>query len=108
MAWRLAGNVAAVQQNPARARLELAADLVDQACLAGAVGADDDVTLAFADGQAEIVGHHQAAERTGEMVDVKKGHGADPRLRNFCTAPQMPPGTNMTQKTKAAPMMASQ
>ena len=86
----------------------MAANLVDQARLAGAVRTDDDVTLAFTDGQAEIVGYYQFAKRTGEMIDGEKGHGADPCLRSFCAMPQMPPGMNMTLKTKAAPMIESQ
>src|SRR5262249_28674998 len=61
---RPAGNVGVLDEDAAGAGLELAADLVDQAGLAGAVRADDDVALAALDGEIDVVGDDEMAERT--------------------------------------------
>ena len=50
--------------------LQLAADLIDQARLAGAVRPDDDMPLARRDIEADIVGHDEAAERLIEMIEA--------------------------------------
>src|ERR1700691_4456925 len=47
---------------------KLAADLVDEACLAGAVGTDDDVPLAVLDREAHVVGDDEVAERALKML----------------------------------------
>src|SRR5579863_10427570 len=58
---RASGDVNIVQEDSAGAWPQLAADLIDQARLAGAVRTDDDVALAFPDCQIEIVGDDEAA-----------------------------------------------
>src|SRR4029077_7806 len=58
-AWRPAGYVVALHKDAAGGRLELAADLVDQAGFAGAVRTDDDVALARIDGKVDVVGDDQ-------------------------------------------------
>ena len=64
---RPARDVGLVEQNTASKGRELAADLVDEAGFAGAVGADDDVPLAPLDRQVHILGHDQAAEGAGKI-----------------------------------------
>jgi hypothetical protein len=54
-----AGDVLALEQNPSRAGRQLAAQLVHQAGLAGAVRADNDMPLAGLDREIDIVGDHQ-------------------------------------------------
>ena len=75
---RPAGDVDVVEQDAARGRRQLTADLIDQAGLAGAVGTDDDVALALLDGQVDIVGDDEAAERRGR---------ADPMRNTLMTRP---------------------
>ena len=60
--------------------------------------------------EVDVVGDDQAAERAVEMFDAQHAHGRrlvataeSPR-----SAPQMPPGKNITQQMKVTPMMASQ
>src|SRR5262249_21957255 len=108
---RQAGDVAALEHDAAGRRRELAADLVDQAGLAGTVRTDDDVTLARRDGEIDVVGDDEATEGTAQMFDnedIHDAHGRAPPHRSFCTVPQMPPGKNITQQMKMTPMMVSQ
>src|SRR4051794_21868072 len=107
-ARRPAGDVGVLDQNPAGAGLELAADLVDQAGLAGAVGSDDDVALARLDREVDVVGDDEASERAAEMIGAQHAHGLRLRSRICRNVPQMPPGKNITQQMKMMPMMASQ
>ena len=97
-----------LQEDAAGVRLELPADLVDQAGLAGAIRPDDDMALALGNGEVEIVGDDQAAERAMQMVDAEHVHGGVLRHRMLRSAPQRPLGKNMTQQMKVTPMMASQ
>ena len=88
--------------------IELPADLVDQAGLAGAIRSDDDVALALGHGEVEIVGDDQAAEGALQVIDAEHVHGGVLRHRMLRSAPQRPLGKNMTQQIKVTPMMASQ
>ena len=102
------GDVAILQQDAAGAGLELAADLIDKAGLAGAIRPDDDMPLARRDGEVDVIGHHQAAERFVETIEAQQSHGRTPRHRTFCRLPHRPPGKNITQQMKVTPIMASQ
>src|SRR5436190_9880534 len=105
---RAAGDVLAVDEDVAGTRRELSADLINQAGFAGAVRADDDVSLAGDNVEADIVGDDETAERAIEMVDPERSHGRALFMRMSRIAPQMPAGKNMTQQIKVMPMMASQ
>src|SRR5262249_16522364 len=105
---RPARDVSVLDEDAAGAGLELPADLVDQPGLAGAGRADDDVTLACLDGEVDVVGDDETAERAAEMIGAQHAHGLRLRQRICRSVPQMPPGKNSTQQMKIAPMMASQ
>ena len=60
---RPAGDVGFIEENTTRGRRQLAADLIDQAGLAGAVRTDDDMAFARLDGEVDVIGHDEAAER---------------------------------------------
>src|SRR5262249_42591852 len=105
---RPAGDVGVLDEDAAGAGLELSADLVDQASLAGAVRADDDVAPACFDGEVAVVGDDETAERGAEMIGAQHAHGLRLRQPICRNVPQMPPGKNSTQQMKIAPMMASQ
>ena len=68
---RQSRDVPILQQDAAGAGLELAADLIDKTGLAGAIRPDDDMPLAGCDGEVDVIGHHQAAERFVETVEAQ-------------------------------------
>src|SRR5262245_57318509 len=105
---RPTGDDGVLDEDAAGAGFELSADLVDQAGLAGAVRPDDDVALARLDGEVDVVGDDETAERAAEMIGAQHAHGLLLRQRTCRSVPQMPPGKNSTQQIKMAPMMASQ
>ena len=71
---RPAGDVGLVEQNLPRGRLQLAADLIDEAGLAGAVRADDDVAFARLNGEVDVVGDDEAAERAAQLIGAQQTH----------------------------------
>src|SRR5580700_707995 len=105
--WR-PGDIAVLQQNAARARLQLTADLIDEAGLAGAIWTDDHVPLTRRDGEVDVVGDDQTAERFVETFEAQDSHGRTRRHCNLCKVPHRPPGKNITQQMNVTPMMASQ
>jgi hypothetical protein len=68
-----AGDVAPVEQYPARGRGDGAADQVEERGLAGAVRPDDGVDRAACELDADVVDGRQAAEALGERIDFKHG-----------------------------------
>ncbi len=72
---RLARQVLAIEDDAACVGQDLAAQLVDQRGLAGAVGADHRMQLAAGQVQVHMVGGQQAAESLDEAADFEMVHG---------------------------------
>src|SRR5208282_1696444 len=67
-------DVAPEQHDPAARGLELARDQIEERRLAGAVRADDQAPLALSDGETDVGGHGQAAERFLQLADLERRH----------------------------------
>ncbi len=105
---RPAGDVGFVEKYATGAWRQLAADLIDQAGLAGTVGPDDDMALAGLDGQVDAIGHDETAERPAQLIGAQYAHATGFRTRTCRNVPQIPPGKNRTQAMKTMPMIRSQ
>src|SRR6185312_5278493 len=108
VARRQAGNVLAVEQDPARVRGELAVDHVETGRLARAVRSDHGEKVAGADVEARLVDGVNAAEGFAERADREHSHGACLRLNNADAAPAMPCGKASTSTRMMPPSSARQ
>src|ERR1700679_830572 len=93
--WRKPGDILTEQLDPSGVRPHVAADLVEQRVLAGAVGADDQAPLARRDRERYLLGHLQAAECLVQASDLqgvagRYAHNARPRR---CATSLCQPGT---------------
>src|SRR5215469_10818091 len=81
---RQLADVAPVEDDPARIRLELAGQLSDQRGLAGAVWTDERMGFALADTERHVVGGDERAERLAQVIDLKQefAHSAAPGLES--------------------------
>ena len=77
---RHAGEVRAVEQDPARRSAEEAGDEVDGRALARAVRADEAEDLAFRDGEVEAVDGADAAEVPGRGLELEHRHSPEEPL----------------------------
>src|SRR5262249_23685436 len=69
---RQPGDVAPVEHDSPRIRLELAGQLSDQRGLAGALWTDERMGFALADGERHVVGGDERAERLAQMLDLEQ------------------------------------
>src|SRR5471032_2224707 len=111
--WRKPGDILTEQLDPSGVRAHVAADLVKQRGLVGAVGADDQAPLTGPDRERYLLGHLQAAEclvQAGDLQRVAGRYAHDARPRR-CTASLCQPGTipvgitsTMNRKTRPSSM----
>ena len=82
-------DVTLAQQHAARRWLKLPGDLMNEACFASAVGADQRVQLAFVDSEVDVLRDDQVAESLVQRIEAQQAHARVPAQR--CrTQPQMP------------------
>src|SRR6266481_6936574 len=105
------GDVGPAEGDGPAVRAQQAADQVDEARLAGAVGADQREDLAFADGEVDAIHGAGVAEVPGELLGLEEVH----RETRFLTVvidcfrvPTMPAGRASTRNTRMAPISACQ
>src|SRR3569832_1407428 len=104
-------DVFAEQSDLTGVRPHVAADLVEQRGLPGAVGADDQPPLTGLDRKRHALRDLQAAERLVQADDLKRkggcgcGHDDRPRKRavSFCRPGTMPVGITSTMKRNTRP-----
>src|SRR5215469_3256319 len=125
---RQLADVAPVEHDPSRIRLEVAGQLSDQRGLAGAVRTDERMGFALADGERHVVGGDERAERLAQVLDLEQelAHLAAPGLESAARSsasgkstldspslssapvartsmPQMPSFTSSTRATSSGP-----
>src|SRR5262249_42304820 len=125
---RQLGDVAPVEDDPPRIRLELAGQLSDQRGLAGAVGTDEGMGFALADAERHVVGGEERTKRLAQVLDLQQefAHLAAPGLESAARSsasgkstlgspslssapvartsmPQMPSFTSSTRATSSGP-----
>src|SRR3954462_6261230 len=94
-----AGDVAAVEENPAGARRKLAGEQVEERGLAGAVRADDRMQRALLDAQAQRVDRGEGAEGLRQLARFEKRHFIFPNRDQASTTPPRKKSTTMTNAT---------
>src|SRR3954453_4397393 len=97
-----AGDVAAVEENPAAARRKLAGEQVEERGLAGAVRADDGMQRAGLDAQVHRVDRGEGAERLWQLARFEKGHFICPNRDQASTTPPRKKSTTITNATPSS------
>src|ERR1700691_6735661 len=95
------GDVGAFEQDEAAARPERAGDQIDEAGLAGAVGADKRVARAGQQAEIDVARHGERAEALAQRLGLERGgfagHCPPSRRRSSRSAtPSAPPRANIT------------
>src|SRR6266446_3538515 len=108
----LRGDVLTAEEDPTTVGGQEAADQVDQARLARAVGADQRQDLALADGEVDLVDGVRVAEVLLQLGGLEKVHARRNRLSatpaRSLTVPTMPVGRVITSTTRTTPRKACQ
>src|SRR5262245_54962475 len=107
---RLAGDIAAFQQDAPGIGWIDAVNQIKHRRFARSIRPDQSEDLALIQGQIEILHGLQAPETLAKTDDAEaRGHSRHRRVRGHClwTKPSSPPGTNTTINNRRAPAMTS-
>src|SRR6185312_1654082 len=106
---RQIGDVGVEQADRSRIWPEVAADLIEQRCLAGSVRTDDQATFAGAHREGNVLGHSQPAEGFLQIGDFQRifgwrGHRGAPRpVISLLKPGTMPAGITRTMNRNTSP-----
>ncbi len=106
---RQVGDVVPREPDTAGVGPDLAAELVDEGRLAGAVRADQRMDFACLDSHGHVVGGKQAAEALHEAVDLEdRGHHRPPRTKSRARSAMIPPRVSRTTVRTMTPTQSCQ
>src|SRR6185295_14410666 len=100
---RLAGDVAALEDDAPGVRAKQARDRIEEGALAGAVRADDGAEIALGDAQVDAAERLQSPEALCQSLDPKDIHASFLRVK-----PVSPSGISSTRATMITPIASGQ
>ncbi len=106
---RDAGDVAPLEDHPARVGPQVPGDEVEERGLAGAVGPDDGADRALRHREAHAAYGLEAVEALGDVADLKHGRSLRRVQRQrLSAAPARPPGNTKSSRTRMLPSTSGQ